>query len=249
MGKRHNSGHDKWLNGSAPIDLAPNLYKLARYKSRMAEKELRNKRWMGVAHHINSREQLVEFIKLWNLIKSINLREYENDHIQWKWIAIEVYSTASAYHLQFQGSYPPFQTGKLWKTKTEEKDKNFGWTTMHQRIPTVETFTSCGMGPNQTCSLCNVCNEDARHLLTECPHMAMVWPCWYSNPGVTKFKHCGLALPLHCCGQASASASNYGYPSLHMVECVKRAQPKSLRFHTKERISSCVGSKGILVPF
>jgi hypothetical protein len=63
---------------------------------------------MGVARHINSREQLVEFIKLWSLIKNINLREDENDHIQWKWTFNGVYSTALAYHLQFQGSYPPF---------------------------------------------------------------------------------------------------------------------------------------------
>jgi hypothetical protein len=93
--------HDRWLNGSTPIDLAPNLYKLARYKSRTVEKELRNKRWMGAARRINSREQLVEFIKLSSLIKNINLGEDENDHIQWKWTPNEVYSTTSAYHLQF----------------------------------------------------------------------------------------------------------------------------------------------------
>jgi hypothetical protein len=69
------------LNGFAPIDLASNLYKLARYKSWTVEKQLRNKRLMGVARRINSREQLVEFIKLWSLIKNVNLREDENDHI------------------------------------------------------------------------------------------------------------------------------------------------------------------------
>jgi hypothetical protein len=89
--------HDKWLNGSVPIDIAPNLYKLACFKSRTVAKELRNKNWMGVARHITSREQLVEFIKLWSLIKNVNLREEENDHIQWKWT--RVYSAASAYHL------------------------------------------------------------------------------------------------------------------------------------------------------
>jgi hypothetical protein len=76
--------HDKWLHGSVPIDIAPNLYKLARFKSRSVARELRNKSWMGVARHISSREELVKFIKLWSLIKSINLREDENDHIQWK---------------------------------------------------------------------------------------------------------------------------------------------------------------------
>jgi hypothetical protein len=35
------------------------------------------------------REQLVEFIKLWSLIKNINLGEDENDHIQWKWMPMK----------------------------------------------------------------------------------------------------------------------------------------------------------------
>jgi hypothetical protein len=100
--------HDKWLHGSVPIDIAPNLYKLARFKSRSVARELRNKSWMGAARHISSREELVKFIKLWSLIKSINLREDENDHIQWKWTPNGVYAMASAYHMQFQGSHPPF---------------------------------------------------------------------------------------------------------------------------------------------
>jgi hypothetical protein len=125
-----------------------------------------------------------------------------------------VYSTASTYHLQFQVSYPPFQMVKLWKAKTEEKVKNFGWTAMHQRIPTAETLAAHSMDPNQTCSLCNVCNEDARHLLTECPftreEIRLIWQ-W-----------CGLAgTPT----QASPSLSTTGWLS----RCAAAAKPQPQR--------------------
>jgi hypothetical protein len=168
LGNRRNAifWHDKWLNGSTPIDIALNLYKLPCFKSRMVARELRNKSWMGAARHISSREELVEFIKLWSLIKNIKLREEENDHIQWKWTPNGEYFAASAYHLQFQGSHPPFQTGQLWKARTEPKVKTFGWTAMHQRIPMAEILTARGMESNQMCLLCNACDEDARHLLT-----------------------------------------------------------------------------------
>jgi hypothetical protein len=35
--------HDKWLEGMAPIDVAPNLYKKAHFKKRTVAKELWNK--------------------------------------------------------------------------------------------------------------------------------------------------------------------------------------------------------------
>jgi hypothetical protein len=71
-----------------------------------------------------------------------------------------VYSSAFSYHVKFQGSYPPFQTGKLWRAKTKAKVKNFGWMPMHQKIPMTETLAARGMEPNQTCSLYNDNDED-----------------------------------------------------------------------------------------
>jgi hypothetical protein len=46
-GKKTQFWHDKWLNGSTPINLALNLYKLERFKSRSVEKELQNKRLLA----------------------------------------------------------------------------------------------------------------------------------------------------------------------------------------------------------
>jgi hypothetical protein len=36
----------RWLHGIAPKELAPNLHKVARYKSRLVSYELQNNRWI-----------------------------------------------------------------------------------------------------------------------------------------------------------------------------------------------------------
>jgi hypothetical protein len=63
-GKKAIFWHDKWLDGMASIDIAPNLYKKAHFKKRMVAKELWNKNKMFAVRHITSRQELLEFVKL-----------------------------------------------------------------------------------------------------------------------------------------------------------------------------------------
>jgi hypothetical protein len=93
--------HDRWLDGVAPISIAPNLYKKAHFKRRTVAKELMNKNWMRSVHHISTRQELLEFVNLWNLLKNFRLREEVQDSIIWKWEPSGKYSAASAYKIQF----------------------------------------------------------------------------------------------------------------------------------------------------
>jgi hypothetical protein len=118
---------------------------------------------------------------------------------------------ASAYHLQFQCSYSPFQIGKQSKAKTEAKVKNFGWTAIHQRIPTAETLVAHGMDPNQMCSLCNICDEDAWHLFTECPFtrevLCLIWQwCGLAGTPTQASPSFSTADWLSCCAAAAKSS-------------------------------------------
>jgi hypothetical protein len=99
-------------------------------------KELLNKNWIVGVCRLSTRAELIEFIKLWLLLKNLCLRDEVNDSIVWKWTPSGEFSMASAYSIQFQGSHPPFHSGKLWKAKAEPKVKFFGWTAMHQKILT-----------------------------------------------------------------------------------------------------------------
>jgi hypothetical protein len=56
---------------------------------------------MSAARHISTRQELLEFVRLWSLLKNVRLRSHEQDTITWKWEQSGEYSAASAYRIQF----------------------------------------------------------------------------------------------------------------------------------------------------
>jgi hypothetical protein len=70
--------HDKWMDRVAPISVAPNLFKKARFKKRTVAIELRNNNWMYAARHISTH---LEFVKLWSLLKNVRVRSHVKDSI------------------------------------------------------------------------------------------------------------------------------------------------------------------------
>jgi hypothetical protein len=185
-GKKASFWQDKWLDGNAPKEIAPNLFKLARFKNRTMAKELENNNWIHAARHLSTREELLEYVKQWGLLANVSLNTAVTDSVAWKWTADGMYSSASAYKIQFQGSFPPFKVGKLWKTKIEPKVKVFGWTAMHQKILMADNLAARGMQHNSIYPLCNVAPETARHLLIDCPFsmevLSMAWS-WFGLGG------------------------------------------------------------------
>jgi hypothetical protein len=139
-----------------------------------------------VVGYISSRQKLLEFVKLWALVKNVNLRCDEQDSISWKWTSNGEYSVGWAYKIQFQGSHPPFHMGNLWKARIESKVKLFDWMVMHQKIPTAKTLASRGMQVNSACTLCNSRDKNAQHLLTDCSFsrevLHLIW-AWYNLSG------------------------------------------------------------------
>jgi hypothetical protein len=118
------------------------------------------------------------------------LSQTDGDKIMWKWSPNGEYTARSAYQIQFNGSHPPFQVGKLWKAKTESKVKVFGWTTLHQKILTVDNLTSRGIQHNPLCPLFHLYPEDARHLLINCSYtrevLRLIWS-WLHLGGAPSF--------------------------------------------------------------
>jgi hypothetical protein len=107
-GKKASFWHDKWLNGVALKDQAPNLFKRIRFKNRIVAKKMLNKNWIRAGRHIVSRVELEEFIKLWSLLQDVCLSDEASDSIVWKWTPSEEFSMTSAYSIQFQSSHPLF---------------------------------------------------------------------------------------------------------------------------------------------
>jgi hypothetical protein len=72
-GKKVMFWHDKWLQGSGPKDIAPNFFRVARFKKRTVYKELMNDNWMCAVCQLSTQVELREFIRLWQLLREVSL--------------------------------------------------------------------------------------------------------------------------------------------------------------------------------
>jgi hypothetical protein len=65
----------KWLNGASPRDLAPNLFRMARFKRRSVIKELHNSNWVRNLSGINTFALIEEFSLLFMALTPVQLSD------------------------------------------------------------------------------------------------------------------------------------------------------------------------------
>ncbi|RLM78633.1 uncharacterized protein C2845_PM12G16830 [Panicum miliaceum] len=85
-GRKAKFWHDTWLDGRAPIDIAPSLYKWAWRKHIKVQEELCNQCWTRGLQRMTSVTEMAEFVCLWDLVTQATLGEGQ-DAIAWKWTA------------------------------------------------------------------------------------------------------------------------------------------------------------------
>jgi len=116
--------HSSWLDGRAPIDIAPGLYKLAWRKHRKVKEELQDQKWTRGLWRMTTVQEMAEFVILWDLVQQVQLTD-GTDEIRWRWTADGIYTSKSAYLAQFNGSYSTYNGNDLWKAQAEGKHKFF----------------------------------------------------------------------------------------------------------------------------
>jgi hypothetical protein len=163
-----------WLQGAAPKDLAPNLYKIVRFKMRTVSTKLHNDKWISNLVGISTVTEMEEFTLLFMALSSVTLTDQPNS-ISWKWIQDGNYTVASAYECQFHGSFVKFPAMYIWKALAEPKSKFFTWLVLHDRVLTAENMAKKKWPCNPICSLCYCMNETTSHLLTECNYTEAAW--------------------------------------------------------------------------
>ena len=77
-GKRSRFWKDNWLNGKAPIDIAPACFRLPRRKNHSVACALQGRRWMRGLRRMNTEEQLRQFVDLWSQLQGVQLQESED---------------------------------------------------------------------------------------------------------------------------------------------------------------------------
>jgi hypothetical protein len=164
----------RWINGVSPKELAPKMYKQARYKHRSMHHELQHFNWIKNLTSIDSEELLNEFLLLFHTLADRQLTE-DRDVIAWKWTASGEYTATSAYEAQFVGAFPRYRASSIWKARAEPRCRFFAWLAIQGKGLTTDNLLSKNWPCDPECPLCLCMEETNEHLLTACNFTEAVW--------------------------------------------------------------------------
>jgi hypothetical protein len=103
------------------------------------QKALQDNKWISHITPILPRDELKEYVQLWEAVQQIQLDGSREDSIIWRWTADGEYTSKSAYSIQFEGSYTKLRIMPIWKARAEPKCHFFAWTLLHKKILTETT--------------------------------------------------------------------------------------------------------------
>jgi len=152
-----------WLDGRAPTDIAPLLYKLAWRKKLKVRDQLVNQCWTRGLWRMSTVEEMAQFVLLWDLVQGVLLSD-EEDRIIWKFTADGQYTAKSAYEVQFRGSFCSFRPQCIWSAYAEPKHRFFTWLLVQERILTADKLQDRNWPCNPLCALCKLAPETAQHI-------------------------------------------------------------------------------------
>ncbi|KAL6653370.1 hypothetical protein ACP70R_008948 [Stipagrostis hirtigluma subsp. patula] len=173
-GRRTPFWEGNWLMGKAPRNLAPSLYKLARFKHRTVDRELQNYAWIKNLVGFSTQEHIDELNVMLQALQGFHLTEAE-DQIYWKWTAHGEYTASSAYQAQFLGAVHQKWAQAIWRADAEPKCKFFAWLVLHNKANTAQVLAAKNWPHNELCSLCSGYLETGDHMLRECSFAEAVW--------------------------------------------------------------------------
>jgi len=163
-----------WIEGRAPRDIAPLLYKLAWRKKLKVRDQLENHSWTRGLWRMSTVEEMAEFVRLWDLVQDVHFSDAE-DQIAWKFTADGHYTAKSAYEVQFRGSFCTLRPNWIWSAHAEPKHRFFTWLLLQEKILTADLLQARNWPCNPACPLCQTTPESALHLCLHCPFAQRVW--------------------------------------------------------------------------
>ena len=162
-----------WLNGLAPRDIAPGLYKLAWRKNRTVKEDITDQQWTRGLWRMDSVELMAQFVVLWDVVQQIQLTD-RPDEIVWRWSANGTYTSKSAYLAQMRGTFCNFDAQAIWHAHTEGKHRFFSWLLVKEKILTADKLLARNWPCESNCVLCDQVTETAAHLCLQCPFAKQV---------------------------------------------------------------------------
>jgi len=97
---------DHWFQGQSLLDVAPCLCDAVGsriQKQRTVAQALQGDRWVRDIKGALTVQVIIEYLRVWDMTREIQLVVDREDRICWKWSADKVFSTSSAYSSFFIG--------------------------------------------------------------------------------------------------------------------------------------------------
>jgi len=118
--------HCSWVQGTAPRDFAPSLFKLAWRKNNSVRDDITDHKWTRGLWRMSTVEQMAEFIGLWDAVHAVQFTD-SPDTLTWKWTANGDYFAKSAYLVQLHGMQGLFDGRSVRRAHAEGNHKFFAW--------------------------------------------------------------------------------------------------------------------------
>lgn len=169
--------HCTWLQSMTLAQLFPTLYKCSTRKQRTVAAALHNNTWIKDLRRSNVADLAVEFLVLWRAIRDANitLQSGVPDDIKWNFEPSGIYSTKSAYNLQFNATIQTNFKQLIWQVWAPGKHKFFCWLLLQDRLWCNDRLQRRGWTNGYFCQLCMRNLECSMHLFWECPMGIQIW--------------------------------------------------------------------------
>jgi hypothetical protein len=168
---------DKWLEGEAIRDIAPQLFMLVpkrAWNHRTVKEALLERRWISDIQGAMSSQALWQYIQLWLRVREVALTDTP-DTLLWRWTANAQYSSKSCYEFLFHGAISSSYWKLIWRSWAPPRVKFFVWLACLDRCWTGDRLARRGLPHPPRCPLCDQVGETMQHLLTGCSFSRAIW--------------------------------------------------------------------------
>lgn len=162
---------DRWLDGRAISELAPNLVQLVprrTQKNRTVREDLADRSWIRHIQGILDPIALWQYLRIWERLRMVKHSDAA-DTLCWRWTGDGQYSSKSCYRSLFHGGVLSDTWRLNWKSWAPPRVKFFIWLACQDRCWTAERRARHGLSHAPRCLLCNQSMETMNHLMVDYP--------------------------------------------------------------------------------
>lgn len=168
---------DRWIQGKAVCELAPQLYSCVskrRRKATTVAAGLTSNSWARDIQGVLGITEIGQYLQLWLTIQSRALTD-KPDQLIWRWTNDGSYSAHSAYLATFPGAVACHSWKLIWKTWAPPRVKFFHWLANLDRCWTADRLARHGLQHHTHCPQCDPAPETMHHLMLKCPFTKTIW--------------------------------------------------------------------------